>query len=101
MSDLFKCKKCGKHLSNKHEHTAHERDCKGFSFTLDMIETIAEKGFEGLAPEFGFICQICGDTQKIESVEHLKLYNPPGMCDNCKSDLKDIILEKRKDERKR
>ena len=95
----FRCPKCGKSLKNKYDLESHIADCKGETFTLDMIEKIA-KG-ESLEPELGFHCQICGENQKIESIEHLKLYQPAGMCDNCKRDLKDIILAKRKDERKR
>ncbi len=43
--------------------------------------------------EMGFTCQICGNTQSLE-------YGyPPSIfpvCDGCKKDLKEIILEKRK-----
>ena len=97
MSD-FNCSKCGRKLNNKFDKESHEKECHGMSINLETIQLIAEKGIEGLVPpvKMGFTCQICGDMQVIETVEHYRLYKPEGMCDNCKRDLKEIILTKRK-----
>ena len=96
MSDIFACTKCGKKLNNKFDKESHEKDCHGMSINLETIQLIAREGIEGLNAKIGFTCQICGDTQVIESVEHYRLYIPEGVCDACKKDLKEIILTKRK-----
>ena len=42
--------------------------------------------------QIAFICQICGDKQPCIYFD--KIHFP--ICDNCKSDLKDFVLSKRK-----
>ena len=98
MSDLFKCVKCGKQLYNKHEQDAHEKDCKGASISMDIITMLATGGLDALhiANKVGFTCAICGDIQTIDSIDEWRLQPLRDVCDNCKSDLKEILLTKRK-----
>ena len=97
MSELFKCRKCGKNLSNKFDKDNHEKDCQGASITFEAIQHIAEKGIEGLMKaEICFECVICGDSQSIPELHSWGKEIIFPVCDNCKSDLKEIILEKRK-----
>lgn len=77
------------------------------TISLEMIQKIASGDFKPevkivekevikeVPAQLGFTCIICGDTQIIN---HLQEYNKgiPGVCDNCISDLKEIILLKRK-----
>jgi transposase-like protein len=98
MSDLFKCSKCGKKLNNKFDKESHEKECHGMSINLETIQLIAEKGIEGLTPPvtMGFKCDICGDFQPIDEIEMIRTKYMSLICDNCKKDLKEIILTKRK-----
>ena len=98
MADLFKCKKCGKQLGNKHEYENHEKVCKGAVVSMETIQLIAEKGIEGLVSpaEICFKCVICGGSQIISEAHNWGKEIVFPICDNCKSDLKEIILTKRK-----
>lgn len=94
MPELFKCTKCGKQLYNKHEQSQHEKECRGVTFNLDVLERLA-KG-ESLEPRIGFDCVICGEVQIIPGPHNWGKEIVFPVCDNCKSDLKEIILLKRK-----
>jgi len=98
MSD-FKCKKCGKDLPNKHEWEMHELNCKGVSFDMGMLEKIAAGGIESLS-DVAFECTICGEGQVLPKTYQPGVTQVFPVCDNCKSDLKDIILTKRKKDEK-
>lgn len=43
------------------------------------------------AEKFAFCCQVCGDMQTIN--QHLRAFLP--LCDQCKSDLKEYVLQVR------
>lgn len=64
------------------------------TISLDLIKRIAAGEFpkSSEAESWGFTCEICEDVQTFNgSVSHIF-----PICDNCKSDLKEIILIKRK-----
>jgi len=93
----YKCRKCGAGFTTEHEQEIHEKHCKGISFTMDMIEKLANGEQLGT---LGFTCEFCGGVQQLDSVQLGKELIFP-VCNNCKKDLKELILAKRKDERKR
>lgn len=52
-----------------------------YSVTIGEVKAIS----------IGFTCQICGDIQTIEDTVKIDL----PICDQCKKDLKEIIMNKR------
>jgi len=98
MFNGFVCGKCGKSFTSATLLKSHEKMCyKSSGISLSTIESIAS----GDAVTVTFICELCGDSQSIPEEHNWGKEIVFPICDNCKSDLKDIILEKRKDERKR
>jgi predicted RNA-binding Zn-ribbon protein involved in translation (DUF1610 family) len=43
----------------------------------------------------GFSCQICGDVQIVHDVAMINMNGHLAICDQCKNDLKEIIMQKR------
>lgn len=59
---------------------------------MEIIQQIANDA----PPPMGFLCEICGDFQELSNT-HIwgkEIIFP--VCDQCKADLKTIILNKRK-----
>ena len=92
------CKKCGKEFTNNFDLGSHERDCKGFSLSLEAIQTIAEAGIDGLIKKkYGFTCGICDKEQELETINDYKYRPIQGICDDCITRLKTVILSKKLD----
>ena len=66
--------------------------------SMDLIKKIASGNFkpEVVAAEIGFECVLCEGTQIVPDGFNLGAHQVFPVCDNCKSDLKEIILTKRK-----
>jgi len=58
---------------------------------FDMV--IEGGGAGGTSASIGFMCVICGGSQNI--IKYQAVPNPP-ICNKCLTDLREIILEKRK-----
>ena len=67
---------------------------------MDIIAKLAEGGLEALSSppveELSFKCFVCGGNQLVTSLVEYDVRAIKGICDNCISDLKEIILTKRK-----
>ena len=88
----FKCPKCGQQLHSRTDLEIHEKHCEGATISMATIQNIAS----GNSVEVCFDCVICGGSQPILGIHNWGREVIFPVCDNCKSDLKDIILTKRK-----
>ena len=122
-----KCPDCGKELQ-AHEMATHHLDCRmkpkrkpgrpksspvelkaevpieHESIPLDVIKQIASGTYKPevvtVEAEVCFDCTICGEAQPINGAHNWGKEIVFPVCDNCKSDLKEIILNKRKKDEK-
>lgn len=86
------CVKCGKAFPSLSDMEFHVLTCNGASISMDVINTIAEGGS---VDAIGFTCELCGKIQNINELHNWGKEIIFPICDNCKNDLKEIILTKR------